>query len=89
MITHYNLLFAGHYTSWQCQLSKDDIYLTVMPAWHIDFQCTAAMPTFSSGATLVLLEKYSARKFWNQVCSYKATITECIPKIIMYAITST
>ncbi|WP_419777191.1 crotonobetaine/carnitine-CoA ligase [Malaciobacter marinus] len=82
VISHYNLLFAGHYTSWQCQLSENDIYMTVMPAWHIDFQCTAAMPTFSSGATLVLLEKYSARKFWNQVCSYKATITECIPKII-------
>jgi len=82
VITHYNMLFAGYYTSWQGSINKDDIYLTVMPAWHIDFQCTAALPTFSSGATLVLLEKYSARKFWAQVCSHKATITECIPKII-------
>ncbi len=82
VITHYNMLFAGPYTSWQGSIKEDDIYLTVMPAWHIDFQCTAALPTFSSGATLVLLEKYSARKFWNQVCSYKATITECIPKIM-------
>ncbi len=82
VVTHYNMLFAGHYTSWQAQINHEDIYLTVMPAWHIDFQCTAAMPTFSSGATLVLLEKYSARKFWNQICCYRATITECIPKII-------
>lgn len=82
VITHYNLLFAGHYTSWQGGLRSDDIYLTVMPAWHIDLQCTAAMPTFISGATFVLLEKYSARKFWSQVCLYQATITECIPKIM-------
>lgn len=82
VITHYNLMFAGKYTSWQCSLRKDDRYLTVMPAWHIDFQCTAAMPTFVSGATFILLEKYSARKFWNQVCVYRATITECIPKIM-------
>ena len=82
VITHYNLLFGGRFTSWQCALRDDDIYMTVMPAWHIDFQCTAAMPTFVSGATFVLLEKYSARKFWNQVCLYRATITECIPKIM-------
>lgn len=81
-ITHYNMLFSGPYTAWQGSIRKDDIYLTVMPVWHIDFQCTAALPTFSSGATLVLLEKYSARKFWNQVCRYRATITEAIPKII-------
>ena len=82
VITHYNMLFAGRYTSWQGSITEDDVYLTVMPAWHIDFQCTAALPAFSSGATLVLLEKYSARKFWNQVCCYNATITECIPKIM-------
>lgn len=82
VITHYNMLFAGHYTAWQGSIREDDIYLTVMPAWHIDFQCTAAMPTFISGATLVLIEKYSARKFWKQVCCYRSTITECIPKIM-------
>lgn len=82
VLTHDNMLFAGTYTSWEGSITQKDIYLTVMPAWHIDFQCTAAMPTFFSGATLVLLEKYSARKFWNQICSYKATITECIPKIM-------
>ncbi len=82
VITHYNLMFAGKFTSWQASLQQDDRFLTVMPAWHIDFQCTVAMPTFVSGATFVLLEKYSARKFWNQVCVYKATITECIPKIM-------
>lgn len=67
VITHYNMLFSGYYTSWQGNIREDDIYLTVMPGWHIDFQCTAALPAFHSGATLVLLEKYSARKFWNQV----------------------
>jgi crotonobetaine/carnitine-CoA ligase len=53
-----------------------------MPAFHIDCQCTAAMAAFSSGATFVLLEKYSARAFWNQVRKYRATVTECIPMMI-------
>ncbi|MGL4195146.1 MAG: AMP-binding protein, partial [Edwardsiella piscicida] len=67
VITHYNLLFAGYYTAWQCALRADDVYLTPMPAYHIDCQCTVAMAAFSVGATLVLLEKYSARAFWGQV----------------------
>ena len=82
VITHYNLRFAGYYTAWQCALRSDDIYMTVMPAFHIDCQCTAAMPAFSAGATFVLLEKYSARAFWEQVLHYQATVTECIPMMI-------
>ena len=82
VITHHNLIFAGYYTAWQCALRSDDVYLTSMPAFHIDCQCTAAMPTFVSGATFVLLEKYSARNFWASVCLHRATITECIPRIM-------
>ncbi|SPX12218.1 crotonobetaine/carnitine-CoA ligase [Escherichia coli] len=67
VITHYNLRFAGYYSAWQCALRDDDVYLTVMPAFHIDCQCTAAMAAFSAGATFVLVEKYSARAFWGQV----------------------
>lgn len=62
--------------------ADDDVYLTVMPAFHIDCQCTAAMAAFSAGATFVLVEKYSARAFWGQVQKYRATVTECIPMMI-------
>lgn len=82
VITHYNLRFAGYYSAWQCALRDDDVYLTVMPAFHIDCQCTAAMPAFSAGSTFVLIEKYSARAFWKQVRKYRTTITECIPMMI-------
>lgn len=82
VITHYNLRFAGYYSSWQNALREDDIYLTVMPAFHIDCQCTASLPAFSVGATFVLLEKYSARAFWKQILKYQATVTECIPMMM-------
>lgn len=52
VITHYNLRFAGYYSAWQCALRDDDVYLTVMPAFHIDCQCTAAMAAFSPGPPL-------------------------------------
>ncbi|OED45115.1 crotonobetaine/carnitine-CoA ligase [Endozoicomonas sp. (ex Bugula neritina AB1)] len=82
VITHYNLMFGGLYTSWLCSLTSEDRYLSTMPACHIDFQCTAAMPTFTAGATFILVEKYSASRFWSQICLHRATITECIPLMI-------
>ncbi|MGL4455432.1 MAG: AMP-binding protein, partial [Plesiomonas sp.] len=42
----------------------------------------AAMAAFTVGAKLVMLEKYSARKFWQQICSYNATITHSMPMIV-------
>lgn len=82
VITHYNLIFAGHYSSWQININSDDRFLTAMPLWHIDAQCTVMMPTFTRGATLVLAHKYSASRFWSWVLKHKITITECIPKMI-------
>lgn len=81
-ITHCNLQFAGLFTAWQTGLRSDDIYLSMMPSFHIDFQCNAAMAAFTVGAKLVMLEKYSARKFWQQICDYKATITHSMPMIV-------
>jgi crotonobetaine/carnitine-CoA ligase len=81
-ITHCNLQHAGYFTAWQTCLRSDDVYLTMMPSFHIDFQCNAAMAAFTVGAKLVMLEKYSARKFWKQICEYKATITHSMPMIV-------
>lgn len=79
VLTHCNLLYAGIFTAWQIGLRHEDRYLTIMPAFHVDFQLNALMPVLIAGATLISVEKYSARMFWKQVCDYKATITEAIP----------
>lgn len=82
VLTHCNFQFAGHYTAWQTRLTAKDRYLSMMPNFHIDFQCNAAMAVFTVGACLVMLEKYSARRFWRQICDYRATITHSMPMIL-------
>lgn len=79
VITHCNMLYAGMFTAWQLSMRQDDRFLTIMPAFHVDFQLDALMPILIVGGTMIVIEKYSARRFWRQVCEYKATITECIP----------
>lgn len=79
VLTHCNLLYAGIFTAWQVGLRHEDRYLTIMPAFHVDYQLNALMPVLIAGATIITMEKYSASMFWKQVCDYRATITEGIP----------
>lgn len=72
-LTHANMLFGGYYTDWQCMLTPEDRLLTTMPAFHSNFHLAALMPVLTAGATLVFIEKYSARRFWKQVREYRAT----------------
>ena len=34
------------------------------------------MPVICTGSTLIMVEHYSARRFWSQVCRYKANFTD-------------
>jgi crotonobetaine/carnitine-CoA ligase len=77
-LTHANLIFAGRYGEWQCGLVSTDRLLTTMPAFHSNFQTAALMPVLTAGATLVMLEKYSARRYWSQVRAYRATAIQLV-----------
>ena len=77
-LTHGNLLFGGVYGAWQCGLGPDDRLLTTMPAFHSNFQTAALMPVICAGATLVFVEKYSARRYWRQVRDHGATAIQLV-----------
>ncbi|MGV8965219.1 MAG: crotonobetaine/carnitine-CoA ligase [Cellulomonas sp.] len=81
VLTHTNLLFSGGYVDWQANLNPLDRLLTTMPACHVNFQLSALMPVLTAAATLVMVERYSARKFWRQVCQHQATVVQGIAMI--------
>lgn len=78
MITHANLVFSGHYGVWQTSLRGDDRVFTTMPACHSNFQLAALTPVLVAGATLVMAERYSAHRFWQQVRDERATVVQLI-----------
>ena len=80
--THANMLYAAYYTQWQVGLRGADRLLTTMPACHSNFQLAAMMPVIAAGATLVLVEKYSAHRFWDQVRRYRATVFQAVSMIV-------
>ena len=78
MVTHANFAFSGHYGVWQTSLRPDDRVFTTMPACHSNFQLAALTPVLVAGATLVMAERYSATRFWEQVRQERATVVQLI-----------
>lgn len=76
VLTHANILFSGLYGDWEVALTRNDKLLTTMPACHSNFQLAALMPVLTVGATLIVIEKYSASHFWSQIREFEATVTQ-------------
>ncbi|MGI5978476.1 MAG: crotonobetaine/carnitine-CoA ligase [Oscillospiraceae bacterium] len=74
--THCNVVYGGLVHVAQMGMSHGDKFLSAMPCYHMDFQEMAAMPVICTGSTLIMVEHYSARRFWSQVCRYKANFTD-------------
>lgn len=82
VLTHANILFSGLYADWEVSLTRDDRLLTTMPACHSNFQMAALMPVLTAGAELIVVEKYSASRFWSQIREFKATVTQCVAMML-------
>lgn len=76
MYTHCNVVYGGMVHVAQMGMEHGDRFLSSMPCYHMDFQEMAAMPVICTGSTLIMIEHYSARRFWSQVCRYKANFTD-------------
>ncbi|MGI6580285.1 MAG: AMP-binding protein [Saccharofermentanales bacterium] len=74
--TNYNVIYGGIFHAAQMGMEHGDRFLTTMPCYHMDFQQMALMPCIHTGSTLIMVERFSARRFWKQVCDFKADFTE-------------
>lgn len=74
--THCNVVYGGLVHVAQMGMDEGDRFFSSMPCYHMDFQEMAAMPCICTGSTLIMAEHYSARRFWSQVCRYRANFTD-------------
>lgn len=74
--THHNVLYGGLFHAAQVGMMERDRFLSSMPCYHMDFQEMAATPVICVGGTLIMVEHYSARRFWRQVCRHRAHFTD-------------
>lgn len=82
VLTHANMVFSGLYGDWEVSLRGSDRVLTSMPACHSNFQLAALMPVITAGATIIIVEKFSASRFWKQVRHYRATVIQFVAMML-------
>ncbi|NLB79678.1 MAG: AMP-binding protein [Clostridiaceae bacterium] len=52
---------------------EDDIFYTFMPLYHFNAQCLTVVTALVANAQMVLAERFSASRFWDDVRRYGAT----------------
>jgi crotonobetaine/carnitine-CoA ligase len=73
-LTHAHCLWSGEHTAKTMRLAPGEINLTALPLFHVNAQSISVLATMTVGATLVLLDSYSASKFWEQVRRHRANV---------------
>lgn len=82
ILTHANMIFSGLYGDWEVSLRGSDRVLTSMPACHSNFQLAALMPVITAGASIIVIEKYSASRFMQQIRHHGATVIQCVAMML-------
>ncbi len=82
MLTHANCLWSGERASKQVRLAPGERSLTALPCFHVNAQSLSILSALTAGATLILLELYSATKFWEQVRRHRANMLSIVPALM-------
>ena len=78
MVTHQMYVAAGQGFAHWIQATSDDRFFTCLPFYHANIQYYSTMGSLAAGATLVVVDRFSASRFWEQVGESRATIVNFI-----------
>ena len=78
MVTHRMYAAAGQGFRYWTQATSDDRFFTCLPFYHANIQYYSTMGALASGATLVIVDRFSASRFWEQVREAAATVVNFI-----------
>ena len=78
MVTHRMYAAAGQGFRHWTQATSEDRFFTCLPFYHANIQYYSTMGALASGATLVIVDRFSASRFWDQVREAAATVVNFI-----------
>ena len=77
-VTHQMYVSAGQGFALWTQATPEDRFFTCLPYFHANAQYYSTMGTLASGATLIVQDRFSASRFWDQVREARATVVNFI-----------
>ena len=82
VITQANFVFSGVFVNWELDMNPEDRYMTSMVAARVNLQLSALAPVLTIGATLIMLSRYSATRFWREAREHRATLVQGMAMIV-------
>ncbi|NQW24324.1 MAG: AMP-binding protein [SAR202 cluster bacterium] len=77
-VTHLMYVAAGQGFAHWTQATPDDRFFTCLPYYHANIQYYSTMGAIAAGGTLVVVDRFSASRFWGQVRDAQATVVNFI-----------
>jgi crotonobetaine/carnitine-CoA ligase len=74
MMTHEYWIINGYGYSYPMDVRLEDRLFTCLPLFHANAQGYSTLGALTAGASLILMERFSATKFWDQIRHYRATV---------------
>ena len=78
MVTHGMYVAAGQGFAHWTRATAQDRFFTCLPYYHANTHYYSTMGALAAGATLVVTERFSASRFWEQVREARATVVNFI-----------
>ena len=78
MCTHLMYVAAGQGFAHWTEATSEDRFFTCLPYYHANIQYYSTMGALASGGTLVVVDRFSASRFWGQVREAHATVVNFI-----------
>lgn len=73
VLPHRSYVIGGESFAYRAKLTDQDRLLTMLPLFHVNAEIYSVMGALVAGATIVLLDHFSASSFWSTVRDHKIT----------------
>ena len=84
LLTQRSLLAGGRNVVEAHRLTAADRALCVLPLYHINGLCVTLMAPLVSGGSVLMPRRFSATRFWDQVCTEDCTWVSLVPTLFAY-----
>ena len=75
LVTHANYLCAGETVARAVHLTPEDRHLVVLPLFHGNAQYYSTMSALVTGASVALMARFSASRFFDQAIAHRCTVS--------------
>jgi crotonobetaine/carnitine-CoA ligase len=79
VISHQSTMLQGIAVAQVLGMTPQERSCVVLPLFHVNGQYMSVVPTLTVGGTIVLIETYSASRFWRQVRAHDCTLMSIVP----------